>query len=68
MAQGTISLADVYPGLARASQAAPPRTAQASGGAAASNPSGNAPTIAWLGVILALILIRVLYEAGAKVD
>lgn len=67
MAQGTIALESFYPGLARAQGAAPGAAVQASGGAM-SNANGNAPTIAWLGVLVALVLLRVLYEAGAKVD
>jgi len=57
---GTFSMSDLYPLSPEVAPAAPPGpTVAASGGAAS---AGTAPAMALVGIVVALVLVRLLWE------
>jgi hypothetical protein len=63
-----MSYSNLYGGLGGSPATTPPPTQTASGGAVANTAGEGSAHVAWLGIVIALIIIRILYKAGAKVD
>lgn len=61
----TLTLQDLYP---RMGAGATETRAVVQSGASTGKAPTQAPTLAWLGIVLALFLIRILLEMGAEVS
>jgi hypothetical protein len=73
--QSSVGFGDVYGGrfgAAITGTTPTPNAAVAAGpGASTGAPAttqGNAPAIAWVGILVGLIVVRILYEMGGKID
>lgn len=64
----TMSYSQLYGGMNGGGTSAPATVQTASGGAAPMGATEGSAHIAWLGVVLALVVIRMMYEFGAKID
>lgn len=64
----TMNYAQLYGGRSGGGTSAPATVQTASGGAAPMGATEGSAHVAWLGIVVALVVIRVMYELGAKID
>jgi hypothetical protein len=64
----TMQYSSLYGGTGGSAAVMPPASQVASGGAVPMQGGDGSAHVAWLGIVVALILIRILYEAGARVE